>query len=1135
MEAEAAARALLAETARRDGEDTAPWAAAAELLAKTLLRQEKTNEASLRDLTERALRVRERAQTEAPGELIASLRTFGDVLVSTGDSAGAKAAYERALALMEQPGIGTNRDRAGILNDLGTVQLDTGERDKARANWERARQLGEAQLDPRDPEVAMTLESLATLQRRDGNLEQAQQLYARALRLRQQAAGPDSLAVAGSLMRFEELWVTSRDFGRARAVCERVLTLRQRAVGPDHPLLIRPLISLGFALWQVSEFDAARASYERAFDLLQRYGAPNDRRRMLAANGLGQLLAMLGEYEEARPYLEQAVESARATYGPTHPNVAAGLNGLASLAQSMGDYATARSLFEQVVAIDEQTLGPEHPYLAGSLNNLGAATIALGDPAKALELFERSLAITEKSVGPDHPTVGRRLHNVAATLQHMGEQDRAEQAFARSIALLEKAGPDVAAELAMTLSDHSRLLIDRKQWAAARADIERALAIRTQVFGAEHSEVAQSQYDLGILLWRTADLPAARAQLQRAADLFEKTLGPAHPTFGRCLQDLARVCLEQRDWPACVAAATRAEQIGCDHLRLLARGLSEREALEYAAVRAKGAAIAVAAAAAAHDTELTRAAWDAVLHGRALVLDEMAARRRMAQASADPQVRARADLLQRARTHLASLVVRGPAGPPERARDRLARAQVDKERLERDLAGQLGELQRQTAADATGFEDVQRALPRGAALLCYARAEVAADSARMCAFVVRADRPQPRVVALAPPERIAQLVEAWRRAVLDGAVPAGPLRQNAERAVREAGERLRATVWDPIAAELAGASTVFVVPDGALQWVNLGALPEPGAIGYLIEKVPLCVLTSERDLLEAGPPDATPASLLAMGGPDFNATPQGRDGVPRTRGGVATSRPTPPAPAAPVAAARFRGARSDCQELATLRFAELPGAAKEAAEVAAIFARGRRGRGATEIYAGAEASETRLWAEAPSRRVLHLATHGFFLSDSCATAGAPPESPLLRSGLALAGANLRDQTAADHDDGILTAEEIASLDLDGVQWVVLSACNTGLGEAGADEGVLGLRRAFRIAGARTLVVSLWPVDDQATRRWMSAFYRARCAGNVTTAAAVRSASLAVLHEERAAGRGTPPLLWAAFMAVGAPR
>ena len=219
VEAEAAARALLAETARRDGEDTAPWAAAAELLAKTLLRQEKTNEASLRDLTERALRVRERAQTEAPGELIASLRTFGDVLVSTGDSAGAKAAYERALALMEQPGIGTDRDRAGILNDLGTVQLDTGERDKARANWERARQLGEAQLDPRDPEVAMTLESLATLQRRDGNLEQAQQLYARALRLRQQAAGPDSLAVAGSLMRFEELWVTSSATSAVPAPC----------------------------------------------------------------------------------------------------------------------------------------------------------------------------------------------------------------------------------------------------------------------------------------------------------------------------------------------------------------------------------------------------------------------------------------------------------------------------------------------------------------------------------------------------------------------------------------------------------------------------------------------------------------------------------------------------------------------------------------------------------------------------------------------------------------------------------------------------------------------------------------------------------------------------------------------------
>jgi len=126
--------------------------------------------------------------------------------------------------------------------------------------------------------------------------------------------------------------------------------------------------------------------------------------------------------------------------------------------------------------------------------------------------------------------------------------------------------------------------------------------------------------------------------------------------------------------------------------------------------------------------------------------------------------------------------------------------------------------------------------------------------------------------------------------------------------------------------------------------------------------------------------------------------------------------------------------------------------------------------------------------------VLHLATHGFFL-DACDPAASatsprssgPIENPLLLSGLALAGAN----DGKRPDDGILTAEEIVSLNLGGLEWAVLSACDTGLGEIRAGEGVFGLRRAFQLAGAHTVIMSLWPVDDNSTRLWMQELYRAR--------------------------------------------
>jgi CHAT domain-containing protein len=142
------------------------------------------------------------------------------------------------------------------------------------------------------------------------------------------------------------------------------------------------------------------------------------------------------------------------------------------------------------------------------------------------------------------------------------------------------------------------------------------------------------------------------------------------------------------------------------------------------------------------------------------------------------------------------------------------------------------------------------------------------------------------------------------------------------------------------------------------------------------------------------------------------------------------------------------------------------------------------------------------------------------------------ENPLLRAGLALAGADRRDEAAPGQDDGILTAEEIASLDLSAAEWVVLSACDTGVGAVRAGEGVFGLRRAFQVAGARTLIMSLWSVDDAATREWMTALYEARLKHGRSTAASVREASLSVLNRRREAGESTHPFFWGAFVATG---
>ena len=233
------------------------------------------------------------------------------------------------------------------------------------------------------------------------------------------------------------------------------------------------------------------------------------------------------------------------------------------------------------------------------------------------------------------------------------------------------------------------------------------------------------------------------------------------------------------------------------------------------------------------------------------------------------------------------------------------------------------------------------------------------------------------------------------------------------------------------------------------------------------------------------------------------------------------------------------------------------GSGREAEDVSDLW-RGFETDGSVQTLVGRNASERAVKTMAPGRRILHLATHGFFLGDECASAldgtravgglVSPPretsrpndratrqsqaENPLLLSGLVLAGANHRAAAGPEEDDGILTAEEVASLNLEGVEWAVLSACNTGLGQLRAGEGVFGLRRAFQVAGARTVIMSLWSVEDNATRLWMRALYEGRLKKNLNTADAMREASLSVLRARRASGQSTDPFFWAAFVAAG---
>ena len=544
--------------------------------------------------------------------------------------------------------------------------------------------------------------------------------------------------------------------------------------------------------------------------------------------------------------------------------------------------------------------------------------------------------------------------------------------------------------------------------------------------------------------------------------------------------------------------------------------------MAYAAARPRGLDLALSIVDASQFLD-PAGVLDAVIRSRGVLLDEFAARARSAISNPDARLASLNSQMVAARQRYATLVWRSLQGGESVPAGVLEEARQQKEEAEGAVVQRSEAAQDEATRAQIGLEDVRHALPADSALVSFVRYDrtsfVNRPSGRVMtmtpsyiAFVTRADSPDVRVVPLGAAASIERLVDAWRVQAGGRVIAAGVEPREAERSYRAAGTALRIRVWDLLAESLKGASRVFIVPDGALNLVSFAALPAGNR--YLLETGPTVhYLSTERDLVRTASTEGR--GLLALGGPAFD------------------TRAT-----APAAVAR----RSGCGAIGSLRFEDLPGSRTEVQDIARIWGN------PTDVFllSGRGATKAALTKAIAGRKVVHLATHGFFLGAECDPAGVqrtrgvggivgpatttPIDNPLLLSGLALAGVNTLP--GARQANGILNAEEIAGLNLQGTEWAVLSACDTGLGKIAAGEGVFGLRRAFQIAGVRTIIMSLWSVEDQSTRDWMKALYTARLSRHLDTPESIRAASIQVLEQRRRAGRSTHPFYWAAFVAAG---
>jgi CHAT domain-containing protein len=878
------------------------------------------------------------------------------------------------------------------------------------------------------------------------------------------------------------------------------------------------LLDLYRALYYKADYPGAQARAHQALEIYQRVYGQQHASVARALDAVAVATSAAGDYHAANPWFEQALAVAQKTPGAEHPDTIGIMQRYAKNLARAGEYARAKVLEQQTLAIAERRLGPDDTIIADTLNGLSQILVEMGDYPSAQQCARRALGIMEHRTGKDSEQVADTLIGMGNDARDAADYLNGKAYFERAAAIYKTLlGPE-STRVGGALDNLGQTLVEMKRFTEAQPILERSLVIQRKALGARHPWTANVLQSLGKLEAGLGNYEKARDFYRQNLAIWREVLGPEHPFTVTSMTQIGDILGHLGQYPEALDMALQAADIRRDNIVRTVRTVDERQALRYATVHntSMDTALTIASRpqASAQDREK---AWDALIRSRALVLDEMGARHRSIRDSGDTEV---GDLVQRvasARNQITKLVLQGPGklSLPNYS-SVLEAARSEWEEAGTQLAVKSADFRHEWTQQRAGYTDIKAALPAGSALVAFRRYrrknyQVAGDSFTdsYLAFVLAGRNREPAVIRLGGAAQIESLVTQWRNEIDRERGSLGRSAENNEARYRVAATALRQAVWDPVQRRLGSVGHVYIVPDGALQLVNFDSLPSPDG-RYLVESGPLLhVLSTERDLAAPTPPPSG-TDLLVVADPQFQAKP----------GTLATT--------ASLRAA-YRGAPSTCSDFASLQFGSLPGSLAEAQTILRIW----NGQGWHAVaLSGNDASEGALKGMAAGKRVVHIATHGFFLDAQCPGNAVARENPLLRSGLALAGANRRQSAGADEDDGILTAEEAAALDLENTEWVVLSGCDTGVGDVKAGEGVLGLRRAFQEAGARTLIASLWPVDDSEARLWMGTLYRARFHDGKGTAESVREADLGQLRARRKAAKSTHPFYWAGFVAVG---
>jgi tetratricopeptide (TPR) repeat protein len=901
-------------------------------------------------------------------------------------------------------------------------------------------------------------------------------------------------------------------YEQAEKLYRQLLADVPRTVGEDSPFHADVLNGLGLTLSETGRPELAEPAYLRALTIRENKLGKDHLDVAVVLNNLAALYRETGRYEQAEPAYRRALDIRVARLGNDHPTVAISLNNFGLFLRDIGRLDVAELLLRRALEIRETRLGKDHVSVAGTLTNLGELLAETGRHEQAEAAYQRALTIKETALGKDHPSVAVTLNNLAVLLASTGRLEQAERHYRRALQIERASLGDEHPRVATTLNNLGRLLHDLGRFNDAEQLFGRCLEIRIARLGKDHPQVVSVLNNLALLYQHTGKLDLAERMYRRGVEITEASLGKDHPNLLPVLSNLGEIEVLAGRLDRAADTFDRGRRLSQRYALGLLPMLGERDQLAFLTRTDVGRLHSALSLALAHpdEADLTARSAEWLFNAKGLAQQ---ARALALRAGRQGRLAKDFQTLLDLRRRLAHLALAGPA-PGQEAEYRKALAELTEK--EQALSRQLQVQGAGAVPPWTESKDVRAALPADAVLVDFARfdrhdhARNRLDPPRYAAWITPKNGPT-RLIDLGEAQAIDDAIGEARKA-LEGAprVLKAVGEIAAEKRAREPLARLAKLVLDPLRPHIDGAKRWVLCPDGKLWLVPWAALPLDEKT-YAVEKHTLQLTISGRDLLPRPRVGGRTSGPAIFADPDYDSP-------------------------VPVPPAETRGLS---QQMTFGRVPRLPGAAIEADAIADKIAK-VFGTAPSVFTEGRATTSAFLALERP--KALTLSTHGFFLPDQEPDArekerlqrdpNARPakfiEDPLLRCGLLLAGCNKPGDAGRA---GVLTGREVLSADLRGCELVVLSACQTGLGEVRNGEGVAGLRQAFQLAGAESVLASLWKVPDDETTLQMVALMDALARGGDRVEALAEAQRQRITQRREKFG-AAHPFNWAAFTLTG---